>query len=96
MMNEFRVGDLVEFTPKELYGHGMLRAGLTGVIVVISPGKPFPIGVAWDEDIGGHDLGEKCEYGHGWWINAEDIVPYSEKKFEPASESELMQFLFDK
>ena len=51
------------------------------------------IGVAWDRNIGGHDLSNGlCEDGHGWYMNRHDIQP-SCKAYTVPSVSELSTLL---
>lgn len=95
-MSEFRVGDRVEFVYEHALNNGQLRPGSTGTIVAFRSSSPLTVGVEWDEEMGGHSLMKRCRAGHGWWMSEADIAPHSEEPFEPAGESELMQFLFSK
>lgn len=56
-------------------------------------GKSHPvgldIGIAYDEPIGVHDCSGHCEMGHGYWVDASDLIPALSKK---ASEREYIQF----
>ena len=47
------------------------------------------IGIAFDEPIGAHDCEGHCEEGHGYWVQASDLIPEPSKK---ASEREYIQF----
>ena len=49
------------------------------------------IGVAWDRNIGGHDLSNGlCEAGHGWYMTRQDIKL---KAYAAPSASELSTLL---
>lgn len=86
-MNMFNIGDRVEFALKTCLTHsGKLVSGDTGTIAMADSGS---IGVIWDTFVGGHNLGGLCEEGYGWFVSCNDIMPYSDNPFEPASESEL-------
>ena len=52
------------------YGNN-IRVGDTGVVKAVEDS----IGIEWDRDVGGHDLGkaEECKSGHGWCVNIENI-----------------------
>ena len=47
------------------------------------------IGIAFDEPVGVHNCEGHCEEGHGYWVNASDLIPEPSKK---ASEREYIQF----
>lgn len=47
------------------------------------------IGIACDKPIGAHDCEGHCEEGHGYWVQASDLIPEPSKK---ASEREYIQF----
>lgn len=47
------------------------------------------IGIAYDKPIGVHDCEGHCESGHGYWIDASNLIPEFSKK---ASEREYIQF----
>lgn len=55
-----------------------IRVGSTGVICVIDS----RIGVRWDIEVDGHDCenhsGPHCKYGHGWWVDWDQIEPIVE------------------
>lgn len=95
-MKGFNVGDRVKFIYEPGFNGGRLVAGSIGTVAT-SRANVFGnlIGVVWDECMGGHDLDGMCEYGYGWWLEEEYIVPYEEVLFEPASEAELEKLLFD-
>lgn len=96
LLNEFHIGDRVEFVHISALNSGRLRAGATGTVIAIRSNSAFSIGVEWDNVIGGHSLDKRCKVGHGWWVGREHIMPYDEEASEPASDDELMQFLFGK
>jgi len=46
-----------------------------GTIVEIQGEDDGSVGIIFDNDINGHDLGRyDCEEGHGWWMGREDFV----------------------
>ena len=52
------------------------------------------IGVAWDRNVGGHDLYCKlCEKGYGWYMTPHDIQPSCSVAYEAPSTSELSALL---
>lgn len=78
----YKVGDRVISS----YGPGMFAKA-----TVCYVGEPsyWEIGIAFDEPIGAHDCEGHCEEGHGYWVNASDLIPEPSKK---ASEREYIQF----
>lgn len=58
----YKNGDRVEVIETD----GALKVGEKGTVLVAEGGS---VGVVWDNHIGGHSLDERCEYGHGWWID---------------------------
>lgn len=50
---------------------------------------PNDIGIAYDEFIGMHNCVGHCKSGHGYWIDASNLIPEFSKK---ASEREYIQF----
>lgn len=90
----FHIGDRVEFIGHLVLNGGRISIGKTGTVAAINHDSWLRIGVEWDEKIGTHDLGGKCKMGHGWWIAEDDLALCSEEPLEPASDAELMQFLF--
>lgn len=76
---------------------GNIPKNTQGVIAIIDSNA---VGVVWDIKFdGGHDLGGLCEYGYGWWVNADDlnlVFEYDDKDYDmtPATDEELDR-LFD-
>lgn len=95
-MDEFYIGDRVEFIYEHALNKGRLLPGSIGTVIAIRTNSQLTIGVKWDKEMGGHSLEKRCELGHGWWVSKEHIALHSEETFEPADESRLMQFLFDR
>lgn len=54
-------------------------------------GEQYPndIGIAFEEPIGVHNCNGHCQMGHGYWVEASDLIPALSKK---ASEREYIQF----
>ena len=84
MSHGYKVGDRVI----NLYGPKMF-AKATVCYVDESPLSDYGIGIAYDEPIGAHDCEGHCEEGHGYWVQASDLIPEPSKK---ASEREYIQF----
>lgn len=92
-MDEFCIGDRVEFIYEHALNDGRLCPGSIGTVVAIRTNSMLTIGVEWDKEMGGHGLNKKCKFGHGWWTSKDHIALYSESVFEPASDDEIMQLL---
>lgn len=61
----FKKGDRVEC----IHSDGVIEVGDRGTVLFNDNG----LGVEWDRNVGGHDLMDSCENGHGWWIAYECI-----------------------
>lgn len=83
MSHGYKVGDRVI----NLYGPKMFAKAT--VCYCVDEQYTNYIGIAYDEPIGEHDCGGHCEEGHGYWVNASDLIPEPSKK---ASEREYIQF----
>ena len=72
MSHEFKVGDIVYLTDKEvLDSHRKLKAGARGkVVVALSPHRK-KVGVSFDNFHGGGNLGTNLppSDSSGWWIS---------------------------
>lgn len=79
MSHGYKVGDRVI----NLYGPKMFAKATVCCV------DENDIGIAYDEPIGAHDCGGYCEKGHGYFVNASDLIPEPSKK---ASEREYIQF----
>jgi len=66
---DFKVGDRVVC----IKDYECIKIGYTGTIVIIKEDDYPTIGVEWDTYVGGHDLEGESEYGHGYYVNPEDI-----------------------
>lgn len=89
---EFQVGDRVQLLCDNPDRNGELRAGDIGVIVNI--GLSTRCGVDWLRDVGGHDCGERCPVGHGWYVWGYQLsVESSETLFEACKEQEISDLL---
>lgn len=84
MSHGYKVGDRVI----SLYGPELF-AKATVCYVNGSHPMRLDIGIAYDEPIGVHDCWGHCEEGHGYWVEASDLIPEPSKK---ASEREYIQF----
>lgn len=73
MKNNFKYGDHV----KVVEGYGKAKAGMSGKVRKIFDDW---VGVEFDVDIHGHDLGHRCKYGYGWNLPESCLAP--DKKFE--------------
>lgn len=104
-MNEeskFRKGDRVYALWDNPSGNKTIQAGYTGTVVDVYPYEDDPdedeIGVRWDEEImEGHNCDGSCDTGHGWYVRAKAIefIPEPEHDdMEPATDDELMRFLY--
>lgn len=72
-----------------------------GTVVSVDDADRYDIGVAWDRDLGGHDLYGNCADGHGLWVAgyALELVLHDElldEQFEPVTEDELFRALLEK
>lgn len=99
-MSEFRVGDRVRVRRLDalLAAFGLADNDI-GTVVIVDD-DPSGIGVAWDRNIGGHDLYGRCTHGHGYWMRASQLAIYNdeqpEEQFEPVTEDELFRALLEK
>lgn len=100
--SKFRKGDRVYALWDNLSGNRSIQTGYTGTVVDVFQHEDDPdwyeVGVRWDEEImGGHNCDGSCETGHGWYVPAKAIefIPEPEHDdFEPATDDELMCFLY--
>lgn len=70
---------------------GEIRIGDEGTVCAVIGSS---IGVAWDRNVGGHDLySGLCEVGHGWYMTSYDIQPSCIVAYEAPSTSELSALL---
>lgn len=83
MSHEYKVGDRVI----SLYGPGMFAKA---TVCYVDESQPInsEIGIAYDEPIGAHSCGGRCESGHGYWAFASDLIPAHSPK---ASEREYIE-----
>lgn len=86
MQGSFMEGDRVRAI---VYVGGHYIKDVLGTIAIVDGDE---IGVAFDDDIGGHDLNGMCNDGHGWWLLAAGIEHVCENipEFKPASISDLL------
>ena len=95
-INKFMVGDRVCVSIDYPSENGCLLEGDTGTIMDIDPETPLPLGVRWDIECSGHNLGGLCAAGYGWWVSYNDVrVIDCEEDYDmpPASDKELI-YLF--
>ena len=101
---KFNMGDRVYARCDNPSDNKSIRTGDTGTVIVVHQFRldhdKDQIGVRWDSEIiDGHSLRGKCDMGHGWYVYADklEIIPEPEHEdFEPATDEELMRFLYDK
>ena len=84
----YSVGDRVVAVRPVITKTGKIHIGDEGT-VCNSIG--FSIGVAWDRNVGGHNLSNGlCEDGYGWYMTRHEIQP---KEYAAPSASELSTLL---
>ena len=64
-VDDFSIGDVVYVSIDWLPPYNNRKEIYTGVIVTIDNTM---VGIRFDDDIGGHDLGGLCEDGHGYYL----------------------------
>jgi len=90
MDKSFAVGDRV----RALYSVGSLCCnGEIGTVMAVL--SEDDIGVAYDNDIGGHDLDGRCKDGHGWWSSESFLEKYYEDLpvFQAADRAAIMSLI---
>lgn len=100
--SKFCKGDRVYALWDNPSGNRSIQAGYTGTVVDVYPYEcndpETMIGVRWDEEImEGHNCNGSCDKWHGWYVRAKAIefIPEPEHDdFEPATDDELMCFLY--
>ena len=100
--HKFNIGDRVHARCDNPSNNKSIRTGDTGTVIVVYPFRldhdKDEIGVRWDSEIiDGHSLGGRCDNGHGWYVFARslELIPEPEyEDFEPATDEELMRFLY--
>lgn len=100
--SKFCKGDRVYALWDNPSGNIAIQAGYTGTVIDVYLYKDDPdedeIGVRWDEEISeGHSCHGSCDTGHGWYVRAKEVefIPEPEHEdFEPATDDELMHFLY--
>lgn len=100
--SKFCKGDRVYALYDNPSGSKSIQAGYTGTVVVVYPYNPDhdedDVGVRWDDEIiEGHDVDGSADNGHGWYVHAKalEFIPEPEHEdFEPATDNELMCFLY--
>ena len=87
---EIHVGDRVVCTVDDPDDNRYVKIGATGTVVRIMQPNPS-VGVRFDENIHGHDLGGKCEAEYGWWMDTDQLKPLNAEydRFEPAGSAEI-------
>lgn len=72
---KWSIGDRVVCTCNHPDGNYDIVVGSTGTICSVDS----RIGVCWDDKVDrGHDCAcdeELCKYGHGWWVDEDQIEP---------------------
>lgn len=83
----FQIGDRVECVCEGASDNNCLHIGMTGYVCDIITNSAPPVGVQWEENVGGHRCREHCQDGHGWYVEPREI--------KPAEEENEAQFDFD-
>ena len=76
-IHDIQIGDRVQCIKK----YEIVREGKTGTVCNMGDYDP-PIGVYWDNDIGGHDCGRRCPNRHGYYIPLRCITRISEEDLD--------------
>ena len=74
---DIQIGDRVQCIKK----YELVREGETGTVCNMKKLGYYdlPIGVCWDDNIGGHNCDNKCPYGHGYYVPLECITRITEE-----------------
>lgn len=108
----FNVGDRVVLIVSNPDGNNELVTGDTGDLMFIGSEDEYGslwFGVAWDKNIGGHDLRSNvkcheeiddktlesivCPNGHGWFVTAGHLAVDKDAAFDTASDADVMSLL---
>ena len=94
MHESFAVGDRV----RVICNVGCFGDYHMGEIGTIRDITGLGIGIAFDNNICGHDLNGKCENGHGWWIDVDLIEKVCDElhelpAFQPADSAAILSLL---
>lgn len=76
LTNNFMLGERVVLI-KEREDNDLLHIGAVGTVCDIDDSDTGEVGVAWDEDIGGHLCNGHCAKGYGWYVRRSEIELYS-------------------
>ena len=74
LTNNFMLGERVVLI-KEREDNDLLYIGAVGTVCDID--DTGEVGVAWDDDIGGHLCNGNCAKGYGWYVRRSEIELYS-------------------
>jgi len=92
-----REGDRVYAVCDGPVGNKSISMGDTGTIVVVLEAG---YGVRWDHAVtSGNSLNGRCDMGYGWYVFKNEIglvIQDETDEAEPATDEELMCFLYDK
>lgn len=70
-----------------------LSDGMTGTIVEIDAEQ---VGIEFDENFGGHNLGGLAKRGHGWWVSTSDIALIDERPhLTPCNTDDFLKAFLD-
>ena len=75
----FKLGDKVRIMPGTKYANSPIMEGWLGTVCNVSTSSN-EIGVYFEDFIKGHDCDGNCEYGHGWYINNNELIIVSSLK----------------
>lgn len=66
--------DISERRQRGNYANSYVIPGLCGTVrAFYRMSYRYDIGVEFDKDVNGHDLGGECQYGFGYWLCPEHI-----------------------
>ena len=94
LTNNFMLGERVVLI-KERTDNDLLYIGAVGT--VCDTDDNIEIGIAWDDNVGGHACDGHCEKDHGWYVKRSDIELYSANddinEDDIASNSDILMLL---
>ena len=70
----YMAGDRVRCIKEISTYDGVIKVGDEGVVAPEEEFNEWDVAIIWDRDVGGHDLGDRCQPGHGWWTDKDDIA----------------------
>lgn len=91
----FKVGDRVRLLVEEPDGNPDLQIDSLGTVCAIDDLGFSQVGVSWDDEIhGGHGCNNTCDYGHGWYVDDNEIELLQRRpELAPVSEDDFILML---